>query len=261
MKLLRILIVACAVSALGIVPAAASQLATANDYGLTARGIALGNAITAVEDDASLIFHNPAAMAKMDTGQINAGYLFTDPNLSGGPKGDLKDFGEGNNIVLTNMIINLRDFFRSKRPFNIGLSIALDDDGKSLIEFIDAEDEDGHFYRYGRTSSTMVTSAGLGITDWLYLGGGVYILLRGDTDFQVTTDLAGNTSNEGMALTATLAYSPIISAYLDFEKFNVGVAYHGENYGAFENINVEAEATVGDSPLTDLPMQLAFQDL
>ncbi|MBZ0273737.1 outer membrane protein transport protein [bacterium] len=240
--------------------AEASQTFVPADYGLTARGVAMGNAMTAVEGDGSLIYANPAAMAKTSNSYTNFGYMMVAPRLQGGPKGDMDEFDEGNNFVLTNLVLNLNPLLKADRPLAFGLSMYFDRNMRSLIQFVDVEDPDGHFYRYGRTSTMATNTLGLGVTDWLYVGGGALITLRGETDFKVTTDLAGNTSDEGMILDARLYYSPVASIFLDFERVDIGVAYHGENYGYFGDIVTDAQANVGDSRLADLPLVLQFQD-
>ncbi|MCZ7585385.1 MAG: outer membrane protein transport protein [Deltaproteobacteria bacterium] len=237
-----------------------SQMLVPSDIGLTARGVALGNAMTAVAGDPSAIYHNPAILATYEHSQINTGYLFTDPSLSGGPKGNTNEFDEGNNFVLSNLVLSLRSMFKNNHPVAFGLSMYFDRNFRSLINFIDVEEGEGYFYRYGRASTAASMALGFAVTDWLYLGGGTVITLRGETDFQVNTDMAGNTSNEGMILDARLYYSPVASAFADFEVVDIGVTYHGENYGRFGDITVDAEATVGDSPLSELPLVMSFQD-
>lgn len=240
--------------------ASAGQLTPPLDWGTTARAMALGNAMTAVAGDPSLSYHNPAALANIESSELNITYLWTGPKLEGGPKGELEKFDEGNNVAFSNLVVDLSSIFRNERPFAFGFTMNFDRSGQGFINFIDVKRPDGYFYRYGRTSTMATTTLGLGITDWLYIGGGTLITLRGTTDFTVSTDLGGNTEDEGMILDARLAHSLIASVFFDFEKANLGVTYRMENYGKFGDIVVDADATVGESRLTKLPMVLSFQD-
>ncbi|NUN13700.1 MAG: outer membrane protein transport protein, partial [Myxococcales bacterium] len=60
---------------------AASQANPMDVFGFGARGMAMGNAATAVADDGSANYYNPAGLALADDLQINIGYLRTFTNL------------------------------------------------------------------------------------------------------------------------------------------------------------------------------------
>lgn len=257
-RFLLIVVSACLFA--GAAVATANQMTPPSDLGTTARAMALGNAMTGVDGDPSSSFHNPAALALYDTSLMNFTYLWTGPNLEGGPKGRPHDVDEGNNIVFSNLVIDLSPIFRNRRPLAFGFTMNFDRNGLGFINFVDIKEPEGYFYRYGRTSTMATTTLGVGITDWLYFGFGTLITLRGTTDFYVSTDLGGNTEDEGMVLDARLAHSAILSTFVDLEKVDLGLTYRQENYGKFGDIIVDAEATVGNSRLTELPMVLAFQD-
>jgi len=230
-------------------------------YGFGARGIAMGSAYTALGGDASCAFYNPAAMASLEHSEFLMGYLYAAPQFEGGPKnGDTSTFDTANSALQVNMLVKLNEMFKSRIPFAFGFNLALDDNGAAFIRFFDIKDEQGYFYRYGESSFLLNGTLGVGITDWLFIGGGVMTTLHSDSNFYVETDLAGNTENEGIILDADVVIAPIGSLFLHFKPVDVGLTYHGQTHGEFVPITVTATAYVGPSPLADLPMKLLFKD-
>ncbi len=240
--------------------ATAGQINVPAEFGLTARGIGMGNAMTAVADDTGLVYHNPAAMAAMTNSHFGFSYLFAKPNFQGGQKGELKEFTESNNILLNTLVLDLSRLLRSRRPFAAGLFVDFDRNGRQLMYFSDARFDDGRFYRYGRASTVGIASVALGVTDWLNIGGGVLAMQHSFVDYQYRTDLVGNSELEGIAREDRLNYSPILSLFLDFQSVDIGLTYRGENYSRVGEVTIESEATVGEADLTSIPISMQFQD-
>ena len=230
-------------------------------YGLGARGIAMGSAYTAMSSDASCAFYNPAAMPLLENSEILLSYLYAAPNFEGGPAdGDKFTFDTSNQMIQTSFALKLNKLFKSDFPISLGLNIALDENGKAFIRFYDMQVGEGYYYRYGPASFLLNLTMGFGITDWLFLGGGALTTLHATNGMVLNTDLAGNTSHEGMTLDTDTAIAPMASIFLHFKPVDVGIAFHGRNTGEFGPIVVQATATVGSSPLADLPMNLLFKD-
>ncbi len=241
-------------------PAAAGQLNVPGEYGLTARGVGMGNAMTAVSDDPGLVYHNPAGMAAVSGSQYGFGYLFAKPDFQGGPKGELRDYTEPNNILLNSLVLDLSGILKSRRPFAAGLFVDFDRNGRQLMDFSDAGYEDGKFYRYGRAGTVGILSFALGITDWLNVGGGVMAMQHSFVHYNYSTDLTGVTHAEGMTREDRLNYSALLSAFLDFQHFDIGVTYRGENYRKIGDVDIDSQTLVGQAELSSFPVVMQFQD-
>ena len=243
--------------------ATTAQAALSNvvyQLGFGARGLALGSAYTALGGDASTAFFNPAAMAALEHSEIMLSYVYAAPNFTGGPVGDTFTYDTPNQDIQANMALKLNSLFKSNFPLALGLNVALDENGAGFIRFYDVQHPEGYYYMYGPSSFTLNGSLGFGLTDWLFLGGGVVTVLHGPSDFYVTTDLGGRTSKEGLNLESDTIIAPVAAAFLHFTPVDVGLTYHGKTVGSLGPVKVNATATVGDSPLTKLPMDLFYKD-
>ncbi len=230
-------------------------------FGFGARGIGMGAAYTALSGDASCAFFNPAAMPLLDHSQIMLSYLYAAPNFRGGPSnGEKFTFDSPNKMIQTDFALKLNGLFKSSFPLSLGLNIALDDNGKAFIRFYDQPVSKGYYYRYGTASFVLNLTVGFGITDWLFLGGGALTTLHARNNMALDTDLAGNTSHQGLEVDTDTAIAPVASILLHFKPVDIGFAWHGRNSGAFGPMVVSATATVGNSPLANLPMTLYFKD-
>lgn len=246
---------------LGTGMSVASMIHIPTTYGLSARGIAMGNAVTAITDDVGLPYFNPAAMAMTNESQLGISYMYAQPNFEGGVKGGEKDtFDVANKVVSTGIILSMDEFLKSNRKIALGLNITLDDNAQGFIRFDDLAYENGYYGRYGQASFLFNAGLGFEVVKWLYLGGGVLATLHSKTDFYVDTDLAGETKDEGMKLTADIYLAPVAALYLHFDPVSVGFAFRGEMHGEMTPIVVNASTNVGGSKLIDLPMTLYFLD-
>ena len=230
-------------------------------YGFGARGIGMGAAYTAMSGDASCAFFNPAAMPLLEHSEIMLSYLYAAPRFEGGPaNGNKFTFDTANNMIQTNLALKLNGLFKSNFPLSLGLNISLDENGEAFIRFYDQQVADGYYYRYGPASFVLNLTLGFGITDWLFLGGGALMTLHANNVMGLNTDLAGNTSHEGMTVNTDTALAPLVSMLLHFQPIDIGFSYHGRNTGEFGPMVVSATATVGSSPLANLPMTMFFKD-
>ncbi len=148
-----------------------------NTYGLSAKSIGLGNAMTAVGGDYSAAYFNPAALGAIGVNQIDLNYLMADPDFTGGVKdGEEVEFDTANKVVLIGFTMNLSKLFKSEHGLGLGFDVAVDNNLKSFLNFEERRDDRGQFLRYGLSSVTMITGLGVEILPQLYLGGGGYIM-------------------------------------------------------------------------------------
>jgi len=234
-----------------------------NTYGMSARSIGLGNAMTAVGNDYSVAYFNPAALGAMTTSQLDIGYLYAAPRFNGGLNdgGDEINFETDNKLVLLGFTMNLSELFNNKHGLGLGFDMSIDNNLKSFMNFEDSRDDNGQFARYGLSSVTMVTGLGIKIIPQLYVGGGGFIMIKGENKLIAETDMAGNTREEEIQVSAEPAFAPIISLYAPVHPvITIGASYRGKALAKFDAIDATTDALVSDSRLTTLNLLMAFKD-
>lgn len=247
----------------GATVAHAGLLFVPTTYGLSARSVGLGNAMTAVGEDYSMAFFNPAALGALTTNQLDLGYMYAAPNLTGGPKGDTEavEFDTVNKLVLIGFTMNLSTLFKNNHGLGLGFDIVMDNNTKSFMAFEEKRDDNGQFLRYGLTSVTMTTGVGVKIIEQLYLGVGGFVMVKGANKLIAETDMAGNTQQEQIQVNAEPAIAPIVSLFAPVHQMvTLGLTYRGKGVAQFDNVDAATKALVSESPLTDLNLVMAFKD-
>lgn len=231
-------------------------------YGLSAKSVGLGNAMTAVGGDYSTTFYNPAALSTFETNQVDLSYMYAQPNFTGGPKGEEEiDFDTANKLTLIGFTMDLSKLFAKRHGLGLGFDMIMDNNLRSFMEFSDTRDDNGQFVRYGLTSVTMVTGLGVKIIPQLSIGGGGFIMVKGKNKLIAKTDMGGNTSEEEIQVSAEPAIAPMVSAFAPvYEKLTIGAVYRGKGVAEFSSIDASTEAMVSESPLTNLNLLMAFKD-
>ncbi len=262
MKRLSFMGLCAAICLLSLQTAHAGLLFVPNTYGLSARSVALGNAMTAVGDDYSTTYFNPAALGDLGNHQIDVGYLYAAPDFEGGPDGgEDVDFDTANKITLLGFTMDLSQMLENGHGLGLGLDIAIDNNLKSFMNFEDQRSDNGQFLRYGLTSVTMVTGLGVEICPKLFLGGGGYVMVKGENKLIAETDMAGNTREEEIQVSAEPVIAPIVSIFAPVhEMFTLGLAYRAKGVSEFSSIDASTDAMVSDSTLTELSLMMAFKD-
>jgi long-chain fatty acid transport protein len=263
MKRITLITIAAMLGALMVATAQAGLIFIPTTYGLSARSAGLGNAMTGVGGDYSTTFYNPAALGSIKTNQLDFGYLLAVPDFKGGPEGDSNavKFDTANKALLVGFTMNLSNMFKNKHGLGLGFDMVLDNNTKSFMNFEDVRSEKGQFLRYGLSSVTMVTGLGVEIIPQLYVGGGGFIMVKGKNKLIADTDMGGNTSQEEIQVSAEPAIAPMGSVFAPInETVSIGAIYRGKGVAEFSSINAQTEATVSQSPLTELNLMMAFKD-
>ena len=243
-------------------PAKASLIFVPNTYGLSAKSVGMGNAMTAVGDDYSMAYFNPGALGNLKSSQIDLNYLYAAPDFSGGPKGgEDVEFDQESKITLIGFTMDMSNLFAKRHGLGLGFDIAVDDNLKSFLAFEERRNDDGQFMRYGKSSVTMVTSLGLEILPKLYIGGGAFILVKGENTLVTQSDMAGESREEEIQVDAEPVMAPIVGVFAPVHKMlTLGAVYRGKGVAEFSSIDASADALVSESPLTTLNLMMAFKD-
>lgn len=252
-----------AVCLVGALAANASLIFVPNTYGMSARSIALGNAMTAVGNDYSMAYYNPGALATLQSNQVDISYLYAAPNLTGGPKDSDTDtdFNTANKLTLIGFTMNLSKLFKNEHGLGLGFDLAVDDNMNSFLEFSETRDDRGQFVRYGLSSVTMNLGLGVQAIPELHFGVGGFILVQGENKLLAETDLAGNTSQEEIQVHAQPVIAPVVGIFAPFHPMvTIGATYRGEATAKFDPIDATTDAMVSESTLTTLSLLMVFKD-
>lgn len=147
----------------------------ASAYGLSARGTAMGNAYTAIADDCTAAFHNPAALVCSEHDSIMIGYFYGLPqvDLDRGVGGSTFDAAlTAPQIGLTVDLGRIVSFMERKIVF--GLFVSHPDNLKVASWVRPAPETNLQYASFGRVHDLLVMAFGLGVdvTKWLSIGYG-----------------------------------------------------------------------------------------
>ncbi len=246
---------------LAAAPAAEGALIyTPNTYGLSARGIALVNALTADDQDIAGCYYNPAGLASVDLHGVGMSYIYTAPNMEGGLiGGERVKMKKNNKIVVLNVRSNIRKLFSERLrlpPIGLGFSVAVDNNFMTMMYFDDMRSNEGAFDRYGKSNMVMQGAVGVGVTSWLSLGIGFHGGFRGKGEVTTRAEVSGESSNEGTSMEGSFSPVPLGGVFVHGASWGVGLTYREETYGAFDSIKVSAYPTLAglDFPVMKMPM-------
>lgn len=230
-------------------PAAASVL---DIFGFDARGVAMGNAQTAVADDFTAAFYNPGALARRKRVVAGAGFLAGVPMLTidrARPDSEIAERLPEDFAGLTvGALFPLGEALDNRIALGVGVYVPL----AQLAEGDIADSRVPQFYRYQNLPDKFVVAAALSteLTDWLSVGGGVQVLagLDGGLDFEVAlADRAVRSQSTGIDVALTAAGTAgVLLAPLD--DLTVGLSWRQDialHYALPSRIAIDDLITIG----------------
>ncbi len=250
--------------AFAVQPAEGSLVYTPNTFGMSARGIALANALTADDEDISGCYYNPAGLASAGLHRVGVSYIYSQPKLEGGLSGgDHTKMEKNNKIVVLNFRSNIRKLFSEELPLppiGLGFSVAVDNNFMTMMYFDDIRSNEGAFDRYGLANMVMQGAFGVGLTDWLSLGFGFHGGFRGKGEVTTRAEVSGESSNEGTRMEGSFNPVPLGGVFAHGQIWGVGLTYRSETYGAFDSIEVTAYPSLSGFELPAMNMPMNFFD-
>jgi hypothetical protein len=251
-----------ALGALFAVPAGANMNFIPNTYGLSARGMGMGNPLTATTSDLGMTFFNPAALGALRNSQVGLGYVYAAPRFESKRAGKGEPvFDRTNQLVVADLLISLRNIFPSAaRGLSLGVSLTLDDNGATFIDFADRRSDRGQFLRYGRSSATIIAGLGVEVLPILMIGAGAIIQMEAEVQMQLNTDLEGRSNGESFDQVAKTVISPTVGILVPLDGLSVGLTWRAESQGQIGPIEADTLAQVGGSDLAGLPLKISFHD-
>jgi len=242
--------------------ARAGLLAPVAPYGIDARDAATAGALGAFTPGFTAAITNPASLGQPGPSELTLGYLYSRPNIS---LGDEAVAASPGNVAVFGIKLDLSGLTEAKIPAGFGLALALDENFGTLLALSDSPSPLGSFLREGRSQLLLVPAVGVQITPWLRVGGGAEVAVTASAELQFRTTLDGQTSDQQMHMHGGSALAPEAGVTLgpwdlgSVKRFSLGAAFHAAAYYALA-VKATAEATVGSSPLTTLPLDMKFID-
>jgi len=176
-------------------PVYAGTLAETRGFG--ARAIGMGGAFTAVADDFSAIYYNPAGLAQIEGYAIHAEYLTVIPRIyiqeGSGPETIILD--KWTKAPVIGLTIDLSDAIQfTRRRMVLGLAGIFPDNFRNVYKIRYGTFYDPYLALYGDStvdqSLAIWVDLAIEIFPWLYLGGGISLIIHGE---DITMDVVVNT--------------------------------------------------------------------
>ncbi len=259
---MRIALRAALASLLLSVTAHASLLNPTDPYGLHSRDMGTARASAPFATDFSATLSNPSALAADGASEVTLGYLFARPALA---MDGLSVSAASNNMPLVGLRLNLSSMTSLDRDIGFGLAIGLDDNLNGLLSLSDAPSASGQFLREGRRQLLLGAGIGVEVLSKLRVGAGMLLSVAATAQLQFQTSLAGETSRESMAMEVGPRFSPVLGVVVGpWELGPVNALSFAASYrtASWQGVRVDAraEARLGTSPLTTLPLEMTFVD-
>lgn len=151
-------------------------------FGNGARANGLGWAYTAVAEDVSACYYNPAGLAQLERLQIELGYVYAEPHMliNGHDVGVDKNKGTYIGFAVSTKFLD--------RRFTAGVDIFLPD--QHVMRFLMLPSTKPQFVMYANNNHVMaaLVCGGLELFKWLYVGGGASFMgdNYGGVDFAIS---------------------------------------------------------------------------
>lgn len=254
-----------------MIHAATSNAAGLSDtYGIGLRAISLGGAFTALADDYSAAYYNPAGLGQLTGHQFALEYFHTSPGITAkksngdklvtyDSKGDIRNdptessSGQGLSLgfPIIGLVLDINRIVKSSCNMTLGVAASLPEHCDIAYRIHSMPPDQPHFIRYGDNIDRITVVAGAGIEaikDLLYLGGGVQLMLFGPVSFYVDglSLESGNVQAKG-DLGPQFRYNPILGGMVTpFEKkLKIGASWRQAQELDFGSIPVYANVPIG----------------
>jgi len=246
----------------------ALQADIASEFGISPRAMAMGNAYTALADDFSGYFHNPAGVATRPHDTLVAGFLFNQPRvmlrLPDGREG--VGFDENLKGGLLGFSLDLGQWTpaRFRRPWVMGMTVVFPDSFKTYVNADIKPFDEIQYPVFGRAHdfSLMFIGTGMQLHRMLYLGVSVRVSFTADIRdlslrFDASNILKPVITYNKLDINPDIEMQPIVGVLLvPWENLRIGAAWRkGGNLVTFLGaVKVTVDTGTFDLPLPPYAM-------
>ena len=235
-------------------------------FGMSPRAIGMGNAYSAVADDFSAAYYNPAGLAQIRHHQLFLGYLYGQPRLKQylpGENGRMSLLNDQEfDAPIIGLTVDLSKIIDIDRRINFGVFSAIGDNLKAAWRIHDWAPENPRFIRYGDNANRIHMVMGTGIEvikNKLFAGASLNMWQDiGIPELNVRTDLRGNIYAKEIDVDANWEIAPIGGLlFVPMDWLKLSYTYRGEMQQKNpQRINTTADLIPGASPGIELPINL-----
>ena len=136
-------------------------------------------------------------------------------------KGDTLEDSPSQQVII-GMKTDLSDISQYDRPFYFGVMVGVEEYGKEMLAFSSNTSNEGQFFRGQRNPLFLNLGGMLVLTHGIDVGVSTLVTLHSKADLVARTDLAGNTEQEQMTVSAKPSIRPIVGMTLDWTKLFCG---------------------------------------
>lgn len=244
--------------ALGALAAAGGPVraSTYDIFGLSARDVAMGNAMTAAATGYAAIYYNPAALTATSQQQLGLGLTLTLPEVYV----DRGDRASGRPTVLPPSHFGLSlgwmkplpGVFDGKLALGVGLYLP----GERLVRVEGVDPQRPQFYLYQNLQDKLLihAAAAVELTEWLSVGVGVEVLA--DLGGSVVLDmniLSGEFARRDLAVSLDPTAAPVAGVHFHpGDGVAIGLSYRGSSALSF---NLPIHVSDGDALALDIEVE------
>ncbi len=237
--------------------------------GISPKAIAMGNAFSAIADDFSAAYYNPAGLGQHNHHMLETNYLYCQPHLKQYLASNPKVVNADENLNFRSFVVGL--VIDLARPINtrghnlvLGLAITLGDNFKSGWRVHDWNPEVPRFIHYGDYMNRAHVYGGIGlevIKEKLYVGGALNLSQDIGNEITVTVDpLQENTLSKEIDADIDSEISPIVGLlFKPFTWLSFGCTYR-DGWEQKTPITLNTIMKIFGGPLNPMTVKLPAVD-
>ena len=200
------------------------------NYGLLPTDVASAQALSLFNSQVSAVYYNPAYLAEDPRGELTTGIMHVSQDMRvkslGGSNppmrtGETIDDTPSQQLLL-GMKTDLTDISQYERPLYFAVMLGVEKFGKEMLAFESNTSNEGQSFRGGRQPLFLNLGGMMVLTHGIDVGVSTLISLRSEAELVARTDLAGNTQQEKMTVSAKPVIRPVVGMTLDWTKLFCG---------------------------------------
>lgn len=201
--------------------ACASMGNVGSNFGLMPNDVATTQALSMFSNQPSAVYYNPAYLARDRKGAVSAAFLLTEQQLTaqgtGKPDPIVVDNvveGDPNYNILLGFKTDLSKMLKDDRAIVLGFMLGAERTGTSLLAFDSSSSQTAQSLKYGKESLFLSLGTGLNIMPGFDVGASTRITLNAQAKLTSDAQVSGQTSFEGLQVSASPSIQPILSGNL-----------------------------------------------
>ena len=237
----------------------------ASIYGLSGADLGTAGSYSLFNDGPSASYYSPSSLALSGGHSLGLHVINGYPSLGLESENDASYLSregdelatDDNQFLILGIKLGLNDALGLDRRLSLGMVMAVDDLGRSMLNLEDRDTSEGELLRYGQKPLFMSAGVGYEVLPGFTVGFGTLIGVSSQSPVKVMTETDGETSEENILVKGKTKAAEILSVGYTGEAFALGIAYRGESY---YDMNLEADAFTRVTPDGPIPMRMKLID-